>query len=99
MNEIFKWLCKQISETIRERAIKLGTMKRVAFLYRYVRYSKLYYHNHCHIELPNQYMVGIYLLSKENVVNDENNICILLEFVVIGAVGFTCLCSKIDIFT
>ena len=55
-------------------------MKLLALLY---RDGRLYYHNPCHIEFTNQYR---YLQSKENVVNDENNISIPFVFVAIGAI-------------
>ena len=46
--------------------------------------SKLYYHNPCHIEYTDQYRRG--LQSKYNVLNDENNIYIILEYVAIDAI-------------
>ena len=58
-------------------------MKLLALLYRDVCSSELYYHNPCHIEFTNQYRD---LQSKGNIVNDEDNISILLEFVAIGAI-------------
>ena len=66
-----------------KKATKLGNMKLLALLYRNLRCSELYNHNPCHIEFTNQYRD---LQWKGNVVNDENDISILLEFVAIGAI-------------